>query len=166
MCCEAGAFWWSKLWEVCTQQVGKVFGELEGSVIHFIYAPWKLRISFHHMDITARESLTKAVRKQGKCKKETKANSPKATFLFFFLVLLIWTNIVLCVWIRNVVWGYLVKVFGAQTLLPCDVVAWQWTGAGTMGDRENGLQPTKDRGWRERRVWRGHRSWHTTVTVS
>ena len=53
-----GGFRWSKCWEACAQQVC----ELEGSVIQFIYKPWKkFQISFHHMDTTAREFLTKGV---------------------------------------------------------------------------------------------------------
>lgn len=40
-----GGFRWSKCWEVCAQQVGNVFCELEGSVIQFIYKPWKKKCS-------------------------------------------------------------------------------------------------------------------------
>lgn len=52
------------------------------------------------------------------------------------MVLLIWTNIVLCVWIKNIVSGYPFKAFAPRTLLPCDVVAWQRTWASTMDDTE------------------------------
>lgn len=63
-----------------------MFGELEGSVIHFIYKnhQQKFRISSRHMDITAREFLTKGVekkiqRKLKAGKKQNKANNPEAS---------------------------------------------------------------------------------------
>lgn len=62
----------------------------EGSVLQFIYKPWKFRISFHHMDITAREFLTKGVKEKKQKNREntrentqTKAKQPTGIYLNF-----------------------------------------------------------------------------------
>lgn len=76
------------------------------------------------------------------------------------MVLLTWTNIVLCVWINK----YCFRVSSPRTLLPL------WCHSLTVDmdkhngwHRENTLQPTKDRGWHDRRVSCGHGSWHATI---
>lgn len=119
-----GGFRWSKCWEVCAQQVGNVFCELEGSVIQFIYKPWKKKCSNiippygHYCKgiLNQRSGGGKKKKKERKytemqrntreSEKKThkpKANKPRGIYLnpVPFMVLLIWTNIVLCVWIKK-----------------------------------------------------------------
>lgn len=132
-----GGVSWSKLTEVCAQQVENVFGELEGSAIHFMYEPRNFRISFQRVDITAREFVTRGVRKQ---QKDTKANNPEAQVCIPFMVLLIWTNTVLCVWIEMYCFGLCVRSLWSPDAPPL------WCHGSAAGDRQNALQPTKGRG--------------------
>ena len=71
---------------------------------------------------------------------QTKSKQPRGIYLnpVPFMVVLIWTNIVLCLWIKKIMFqGFFCSkssVPGHSS--PCDVVAWQWTWATTMDDIE------------------------------